>query len=149
MSEKDALFAYCEGFVQERLDRIRTRITAVEASLGSETKSSAGDKHETGRAMVQLEREKLGIQLAEAEKMQQLMAKVPKNSSSSTVSLGSLVKPNAQRYFLSISAGAYTQDAVTVYCVSPATPIGRGLLGKAVGESFVFNGKTIEILEMS
>lgn len=122
---------------------------AVEASLGSETKSSAGDKHETGRAMVQLEREKLGMQLSEAEKMEQLMAKVPRHCSHANVSLGSLVKTNAQWYFLSISAGAYTQDTVTVYCVSPATPIGRGLLGKVVGDSFVFNGNTIEILEIS
>lgn len=65
--KKDA-YNFCVLFVNERLARIQGQIKELETALTSETKSSAGDKHETGRAMIQLEREKLGQQLAELEK---------------------------------------------------------------------------------
>ncbi len=68
--KRDA-YDYCFQFVSRKLDRIQVQIRELEQSLTSETKSSAGDKHETGRAMIQLEREKLGQQLSELEKTQQ------------------------------------------------------------------------------
>ena len=58
---KEALHASCVGFVEDRLETIQKTIQDIQMSLTSETKSSAGDKHETGRAMLQLEREKAGI----------------------------------------------------------------------------------------
>ena len=45
-------------------------------ALDSESKSSAGDKHETGRAMLQLEMEKAGQQLQEVEKMKLILEKI-------------------------------------------------------------------------
>ena len=64
---KRQLYSQCVDFVEERLSNIQNQIRAIQESLTSETKSSAGDKHETGRAMLQLEREKAGQQLAEVE----------------------------------------------------------------------------------
>ena len=118
-------------------------------SLTSETKSSAGDKHETGRAMLQLEREKLGQQLAEAEKMRQTLSKVPLASKPDHIGLGSWVETSAAQYFLSISAGEYKEKQDSVYCISAATPIGQLLLGKSLGETITFNGKDIKILKVS
>ena len=70
---KGELLAYCKQFVTDKLQNLNNRIQEVNHALLSETKSTAGDKHETGRAMVQLEREKLGSQLAELEKMENLL----------------------------------------------------------------------------
>ena len=64
---KESLFQQCEDFVNTRLQTIQIIISSHQKALSSETKSSAGDKHETGRAMLQLEMEKAGQQLARSE----------------------------------------------------------------------------------
>lgn len=120
----------------------------MEDALTSETKSSAGDKHETGRAMIQLEREKLGRQLAELERTQQVLFKVPRNTNGETIGVGNLVVTNTFTYYIAISAGECKVDGQSVYCISAATPIGQLLNGKSVGQHFDFKGKTTAILKV-
>lgn len=143
---KEAAYDHCCQFVNERLGRIQLQIKELEAALTSETKSSAGDKHETGRAMIQLEREKLGQQLSELEKTQQLLFKVPRDRGSKTIGLGNLIVTDSFSYYIAISAGEFRHETKSVYCISAATPIGKLVYGKAVGDAFHFNGKTATIL---
>ncbi len=149
---KENALRFCTKYVEDRLKRIKKNIEAIQEALSSETKSSAGDKHETGRAMLQLEREKLGAQLAEAEKMKQSLAKVTLQKKLETIGLGSLVKTSKANYFLAISAGELKNDelsvfCISVFCISVATPIGQLLLGKKIGNRVFFNKEQIEILE--
>lgn len=145
---KKNIFQFCEDYIQNRLNRIHNQIQEIQTALTSETKSSAGDKHETGRAMLQLEREKLGQQLAEAEKVLQLLSKVDISLSPTIIGLGTLVKTNGFNYFITISAGEYIDKQEKVYCISSGTPIAKLLLGKSVGDKVVFNGKEIVIKEI-
>lgn len=142
--QKKAAYDFCKSFIEDRLARIQTNISLIQESLSSETKSSAGDKHETGRAMLQLEREKLGVQLAEAENTKQLILKVNIDAKSDKVRLGSLVKTSKATYFISISAGELKTSEGSIFCISIATPIGQLLLGKSVGDLVFFN--EVEIL---
>jgi len=139
MNQKEILYNFCASFIENRLDRIQKSIATIQESLSSETKSSAGDKHETGRAMLQLEREKLGKQLAEVEAIRQVLSKINVNLPIEKIRLGSLVKTNKANYFLSISAGEFKDDSNSVFCISVGTPIGQLLLGKSIGDNFVFN----------
>ena len=148
MKIKQHLYDFCQAFVEERILRIEKNIKGIQESLTSETKSSAGDKHEAGRAMLQLDREKLGQQLAEAEKIRHTLFKVPLETNSEIVRLGSLVKTTKTNYYLSISAGEYKGKEQSVFCISAATPIGKLLLGKSVGNVVIFNTDEIEILEI-
>ncbi|QLG45435.1 GreA/GreB family elongation factor [Costertonia aggregata] len=146
--KKQSVYNFCKDVVEQRIYRIQKNIKEVQESLGSETKSSAGDKHETGRAMLQLEREKLGQQLAEAEKMQRVLYKVPLESSSKIVGLGSLVQTENLAYYIAISAGEYNKDHTSVFCISAATPIGRSLMGKSVGDTIVWNTNVLKIVDI-
>lgn len=143
---KEVAFAHCGTFVAERLERLNRQAKEISAALTSETKSSAGDKHETGRAMLQLEREKLGVQLAEAEKMQALLHKVPQKITFTSVGLGALVVTSFSTYFIAVSAGEITHKKDRAYCISPATPIGKLLMGKQAGDCFSFQSKDATIL---
>lgn len=149
MTVKQQLYNFCKTFIDERILRIKKNISGIQESLSSETKSSAGDKHETGRAMLQLEREKLGQQLAEAEKTKQLLSKVSVDQNSTSVGLGSLVKATTGNYYIAISAGEINIDQIKVYCISTNTPIGKALLGKSEDEAFIFNKLKGEILFIS
>jgi len=148
MQEKETLYNFCVSYINERLVRIQKNIAGIQESLTSETKSSAGDKHETGRAMLQLEREKLGNQLAEAEKTKQLLGKVPIENTNVIVGLGSYVQTSKSNYFIAISAGQFKDKTLKAYCISPNTPIGKLLLGKSVSDVVEFNGEQIKILEI-
>ncbi len=142
---KEDLYSHCEKFVENRQRHIQERIASIQESLNSETKSSAGDKHETGRAMLQLEREKSGAQLAEVQKLQEILSKVNILLSSDVVRLGSLVETSQGVYFLSISIGEINIDNKSYYAIATNTPIGKLLIGKKVGDICSFNHKDFTI----
>lgn len=147
-SVKQQLYGFCKSFIENRLVRINSSIDSLQEALTSETKSSAGDKHETGRAMIQLEREKLGNQLAEAQLLQELFKKIPLQASSSQVGLGSLVLTDQHNYYMGISAGELNIDGVSYFAIAPNTPIGKLLLGKVVDDVVVFNSRKIIIQQI-
>ena len=135
---KQQLYTKCVDFVEERFLNIQSQIKQIQESLTSETKSSAGDKHETGRAMLQLEREKAGQQLAEVEKLRETLSKIVVTKSSETISLGSVVFTTKANYFIAISAGQMVVGADQFFAISPNTPIGLLLMGKTVVDEIVF-----------
>ena len=148
MTVKEELYKACKVFIDDRLQVVLDRIANIQESLKSETKSSAGDKHETGRAMLQLEREKAGNQLADIQKQQELFSRVIIDASSEVARLGSIVTTNKGVYFLAISVGAIEIGTKRYYAISTSSPIGKVLLGKKNGEEFSFNGITQQIQEI-
>lgn len=137
---KEALFEYCEVFVNKRLQTVEDVISSNQKALQSETKSSAGDKHETGRAMLQLEMEKAGQQLEGIRQMKTILSKVDISKTGEKAHLGSLIITDKRSYFLSISAGQFVVENKTYFAVSAASPIGKLLLGASEKTSFSFNG---------
>ena len=145
---KSCLKQKCQDYIDERLLRIKGTISDIQESLTSETKSTAGDKHETGRAMLQLEREKAGAQLAEVEKLQTALHKVETSKKYNTAVLGSIVRCTTANYYISISAGAIICNSETFFAIAPNTPIGKLILGKKQNDVIHFNGKEIVIEEI-
>ncbi len=143
---KEQLYTFCVTTINDRLSRINHTITHVQEALTSETKSTAGDKHETGRAMLQLEREKAGQQLAEVQKLQQIVSRINFQMNSDHIHLGSVVYTSSSNYYIGISAGKFVIDSIVFYAIAANTPIGKILIGKKTGDRVLFNGKEIEIL---
>jgi hypothetical protein len=141
MKLKEELYYKCEAFVNKRLQTVDEIISSNQKALQSETKSSAGDKHETGRAMLQLEMEKAGQQLAGINQMKEILAKINISKKSQLAHLGSVIETDLANYFLSISAGKLTVAGKVYFAISVSSPIGKLLLGKKVNEEFVFNNK--------
>ena len=145
MNIKKKLYAKCLLYVEKREQTVNTTINAAKKALNSETKSSAGDKHETGRAMLQLEMEKAGQQLHSITKMKEILAKVNTNNISDIAHLGSIVTTNKANYYLSISKGEIKINNINYYAISVSSPIGKLLLGKQTADTFIFNGQKITI----
>ena len=51
---KEILFKECEAFVNKRSQTVQEIISSNQKALQSETKSSAGDKHETGLSLIHI-----------------------------------------------------------------------------------------------
>lgn len=149
MEIKTALLQQCLEYVNTRLQTVEETIQSHRKALSSETKSSAGDKHETGRAMLQLEMEKAGQQLTSILQMKETLSRINIAKKSSAVSLGTLVETNSGTYFISVSAGEITLDSKNYFAISIASPIGKLMLGKKTGEVLTWNGKEINIHKIS
>jgi len=145
---KEQLFNEAKNFVNERYTVVQDIINSIQHSLQSETKSSAGDKHETGRAMLQLEREKAGNQFLEIERLQHILKRIDITKSTSKVSLGSLVTTNKGIYFIAIGRGLVKLNNHDYYVIALHSPIGKLLFGKEKGATFSFNKQNFEILEV-
>lgn len=141
--KKSTLHNACLLFVNSRFDTVTSVIESNKKALFSETKSSAGDKHETGRAMLQLEMEKASQQLASVIQMKETMDKITVDKTSEIICLGSVIITNKANYFLAISAGKLTIDLVDYFVISTNSPIGKQLLGKKVGDIIPFNNAEI------
>lgn len=148
-SIKQQLYAQCEHYVHQRIETAKLAMEAAQESANSESKSSAGDKYETGRAMAQLERDRHAQLLAQARNMEQELIRVNVEKPYETIQPGSLVKTNRGSFFISISAGKLTVAGVDYFAVSPASPIATILSGHKAGDAVTFNNVTYQIVSVS
>ncbi|MFN2261049.1 MAG: hypothetical protein ABR595_03170 [Psychroflexus sp.] len=148
MTIKQNLYQQCLNIVDQRFKIIQEHITDIQSNLGSESKSSAGDKYETGRAMLQLEREKAGQQLAEINKLKTVLHKIDIDQKSLSVRVGSLVFTSKANYFIAVSLGSLEIENHKCYAISSQTPIGQLLMGKHTGDEINFNGSSFIITKI-
>jgi transcription elongation GreA/GreB family factor len=145
MSVKIKLYELCVAFVEQRIASSQKAIEHAQLAANEETKSSAGDKYETGRAMMQLEIEKQSVQLAEAMKLKHVLSQINPEKTTDTIQSGSLVFTDQGNFYISISAGKLDLEGMTYFAVSPVSPIGTLLIGKKSGETIILNVKTFTI----
>ncbi|GAB3785615.1 hypothetical protein GCM10028818_47480 [Spirosoma horti] len=146
---KAALFALCQAYVQKRIDTARQAMEAAQEAANSESKSSAGDKYETGRAMAQLERDRHAQLLAEAQKVERELTQLNIDKTYETVQPGSLVVTNRGLFFVSIGAGKLAVDGVDYFAVSAASPIASALVGRKANDTITFNKMVYQVIEVS
>lgn len=150
MDLKDALYQHLAALLQVKIAELKQAIDDTQASANSEEKSSAGDKYETGRAMAQNTRDMYAKQYQLALHDSQLLENLSlQKASAEQVHVGSLVHTGLATYWIGLSMGKVAVHDTTVLCLSAASPLGKELLGKKVGESFLFLGKAITILTIS
>lgn len=145
MDLKQKLFDACVAYANERIATAEAALRQAYEAAENETKSSAGDKYETGRAMAQLEAEKAMRQVAEAKKLLQVLHSFNPRKPHTVAALGSLVAAEESTYYLAVSIGQLTIDGKPIFVISPASPAGQALLGKKVGEEFEFAGRRQKI----
>jgi len=148
---RSLLLAKCIDKIEVRESVIQSKILSLEESLESESKSSAGDKFETGRAMLHIELDKQKSLTVELIKMRRILNDITVTDQQETIALGALVKTNYQQFFLSVGLGkiSIALGQEEWFSISPASPIGRHLLDKKKGEAFTLNEKLYIILEIA
>ena len=145
---KEALYKACEEDTEKRIETIKKALSSIEESRNNESKSSVGDKYETGRSMMQIEEEKAKRQLWQAIQLKQELTQIDPRKRSNRVELGSLVETTNGNYYLSIGLGKLSLENELYYCISINSPIGRKMLNKEVGEEVEFNGAKMRIEEI-
>lgn len=145
---KKVLYEKCIGYADERISSIEDALQASHEASVNDTKSSAGDKYETTREMMQQEISRNALQLMEAKKLRMVLDKFSSDMASNSVKPGSFVITSEGDFYISISAGQLTAAGRLVYAVSAHSPIGRLMLGCKAGDSIEMNKKVFNILEV-
>ncbi|WP_116127299.1 3-oxoacyl-ACP synthase [Lewinella sp. IMCC34183] len=143
---KQQLHQACVADVDRRIATVRDILAGIAASRESETKSSVGDKYETGRAMLQGEEARAHAQLQQAVESRQELDGIGPERTSGRATKGSLVITDRGSYYLAVGLGKVHLDGQLYYCVSVSSPIGQVLLNRGVGETAEFNGKRLTIV---
>jgi len=134
--------------LNNQIEVIQKQISSLSEDAQNDAKSSAGDKHETGLAMMHLEQEKLNAKLIELLDMHQIALKLSENKTVEKVVLGSIVKTNKAVFYLSIPIQPVTYKNMQVFCVSIHAPLIQYLLNKEVGAEVTFNNISHKIVEI-
>jgi hypothetical protein len=142
MSElKKELYSQCLSYVQKRMDAAQQAIEEAQKASNDDTKSSAGDKYETSREMMQQETNRNLAQLNEANKLKVILNTVSPAGVSEVAETGSIVITSNGNFYMAIGAGILTVNGENYFAVSPASPIGLKLKGQTAGNEFMLNDK--------
>ena len=148
MVNKIAVHSACVDMLSERMQLIRDEMISLQASAEEETKSSAGDKYETAREMIQAEKEKVASRLEETTKFLSILRTLRPTEIYDEARVGSLIETDAGWMYLAGGLCAVKVDGANVFVISPVSPIGQALLNKKKGEAFQVNGKVQQIKQL-
>jgi transcription elongation GreA/GreB family factor len=139
-SFKQHLIHYCLDYLTQKVNSLNIILREVNEAGNAESKSSAGDKHETAKAMAQLEQEKLGNQLKEAELQLVEFEKINFTKIFQSVEQGCLVETNKGYFLIASSIGKIEVDGKTVFVISNKSPLAVAFLYKKQTDKVSFNG---------
>jgi transcription elongation GreA/GreB family factor len=133
-----------------------TKVTLLQQTLAelkesgaNETKSTAGDKHETALAMLQIEQANKRAQLQEALEQSGVIEKLENITNITKIVQGSLVKTNKGYFYISVALGKAIIDEIIVIAISPQSPLGAKLMGLCVNDKVEINGNEYKVEEIS
>ncbi len=145
---KHTLVRLCREEVDKRKAAIRVKLAMIEESRNNETKSSVGDKYETGRAMMQMEESKAQSQMHEVMLVDQVLSTIKADQVHRHGQQGSIIRTDHGVYFLAIGIGKVTVEGEVVYCVSMDSPIGTLFTGSQKGDVKQFRDRTFTVTDV-
>lgn len=148
MTLKQQVHRALVSLIDQKIIELEVILNETIEATSSDSKSSAGDKHETGVAMAQLEQEKLSKQLNELLIQKNKIKTLNPEIAHVKIGLGSLVETNNGWYYFSIGYGLITINNESIYTLNPNAPLGQAMLGKVAGDYVIFQSKSIQILNI-
>lgn len=148
MQLKQQLYDHCHEHIKSSIASAQNVIDSAREAVQNETKSSAGDKYETGREMMQQEIDMATLRISELQKLKASLDRIDTALVSKKVQPGSVVLTTQGNYYIAISIGKALVNGTLYYIISSASPLGSKLLATMAGETITFNGKDITINEV-
>lgn len=138
---KQQIYDRCREIVAQRVKNAKDAMDSAQAAANDETKSSAGDKYETGREMMQQEMENNAVQLNEARKLKEILDRINPTKKYDTVQSGSLVITNNGNFYISVGLGKISVDGADFFAIAPSSPLGSLLMEKKAQDTVELNGR--------
>ena len=146
MTDRRAMIAQLHQMTEEKMQQFQGLIDDLRSS-NTETKSSMGDKYETSREMLQQEIMQIQRQLAIFQEHQTQVKKLT-DTPSEIVKTGSIAKTTFGNFIITTSMGEFQVDGEKFISISEQSPLAQQLMNKKVGDSFLMQGKSYQVLEV-
>ena len=128
--------------VQDKIDVFKDMISGLTEDSKNDAKGSAGDKHETALAMLQIEQGNTRAQLHETLEQRSALVNINPDIITAKILPGSYVKTNKGNFYISVALGKLIIGAESVMAISPQSLLGAKLMGSCVNESVTINAHT-------
>ncbi|WP_423147975.1 3-oxoacyl-ACP synthase [Rubrolithibacter danxiaensis] len=138
---KEKLYRHCLKYIEDRISTAENAIISAQEASKDDTKSSAGDKYETTREMMQQEISRNQVQLLEAKKLHHALLQISPENTSKTIQAGSLIYTSNGNFYFAISAGQVRIENELFFAIAPTSPIGFKFKGRTAGNVVAFNGR--------
>lgn len=143
---KENLYSKCVSILEEKVKDLEAQQWVLRLDLSSTSKSSAGDKYETNRAMIHLEQERIGALFSEAKKQEQYLRQVD-ISIKESIEVGALIETTKGLFFIAIAMGEIEFNGREVFVISPLAPLAKALISAKRNRNHIeFNSRTYNIL---
>jgi transcription elongation GreA/GreB family factor len=149
MTLKQKIYNHYLHVTNDKIAGLQKVLADLKESGTNETKSTAGDKHETALAMLQIEQANVRGQLQEVQQQLAILQKINPAITPAIILPGSLIKTNKGYLFLSIAAGKAVLEGHTIMAISPQSPLGQQLVKAKTGGTVSIKSThyTIESIE--
>ena len=127
--------------LEQKIKIAQESVSYIQEARNNETKSSAGDKYETSRAMMQAELDKQSLLLQQFIQQKNVFLKIQKTKPSGKIDFGSWVETNHGNYLIAVGIGKIRE----AFVISLASPLGMALKGLRIGDKTIFQNKEYKI----
>lgn len=143
---KRKVHAHCIAVLAERIRNAEAGVEEAREAGRSDTKSSAGDKHETGRAMAQLEMEKQQAALGHLLGLARTLQGIDPDRRRQHIERGALLQMEQGLFYVAAALGKVHVDATDVMVISPESPLLAALIPMNIGEVREFKGTRYRLI---
>lgn len=123
-------------------------INELQSSAANETKSTAGDKHETALAMLQIEQAQASKKLDVLQAYLLELNSIDVEKQNNIANIGSLIETETCYFYLSAALGKTILDSKDVFAISILSPLGKLFLGKTKNDVVQFNATKYTIVQV-
>jgi transcription elongation GreA/GreB family factor len=148
MTLKQKIYAHYLQLINEKIAMLQKLLADLKESGANETKSTAGDKHETALAMLQIEQANTRAQLNEWLAQKSTMERIDPAVSVTVIVNGSLINTDKGYLFLSTALGKAVIDGFSVTAISVQSPLGQKLPGSKAGDTIGINNNHYRIISI-
>jgi hypothetical protein len=149
MNLKETIYNMCLQALEEKIAPVKSAQNDLRESASNETKSTAGDKHETALAMLQIEQKNIAAQLENLNSQVQILKRLKDVDTTKRIANGSLVETDKGYFYLSIPLGKMRAEEKLFTVLSAQSPLGNSFLGAEPGQEITFNKTSYRIKSIS
>lgn len=139
---------HCLGLIRSRLNELDKSITDAQESAQNESKSTAGDKHETAKAMAHLEIEKLMIAKNNLVLQENVLKEINPSQKHTRIVKGTLVETSLGKFYIAIGLGKVEFMNETIMVISEQAPLAKAFLGFHEVPEISFNNVTYALIAL-
>jgi hypothetical protein len=139
MTFKENIHTQFTALTNTKIATLQSTLDDLTIASQNESKSTAGDKHETALAMLQIEQVQVQNQLDDFLIQKNILDRLDITLVNETIIPGSLITTNKGCFYLSVAAGKIIIDDIKIFAMSTNSPLGSKMLGAKVGDNITQN----------